>query len=153
MEALTRDEAIEILTEAKVAHLGLVVDDEPYVTPMSFVVDGDRILFRTEPGTKLRAMREHPRVCVEVSEFDEESGDWVSVIVKGTAVETDDRGVGELTVQMLFSKYAQALGSPLARGGLQPIPGLPHVFIVEMGEVSGLTSGRGFSMRTRPGRL
>jgi nitroimidazol reductase NimA-like FMN-containing flavoprotein (pyridoxamine 5'-phosphate oxidase superfamily) len=153
MESLTRDEAIEILNGAMVAHLGLVVDGEPYVTPMSFVVDGDQILFRTQPGKKLQAMREHPRICVEVSEFDEESGDWVSVIVNGSAVETKDRGVGELTVQKLFAKYSAALGSPMTSGGLQPMAGLPHVVVVEIEEISGVSSGRGFTMRTRPGRL
>jgi len=153
MEPLDRDEALELLGEAPVAHLGLVSEGEPYVTPMSFVLDGDRILFRTQAGRKLRAIRDNPRVCIEVSRFDEDSGDWASVIVSGMASESNDRHTGEITVQQLFEKYANALGSPLTHGGLHAVPGLPHIVEVKIEVVSGLTSGRGFSHRTRPGRL
>lgn len=153
METLTEVEAMKILSEAKVAHLGVISEGDPYVTPMSFVVYGELIIFRTQPGRKLRAIRENPRVCIEASRFDEESGDWASVMVVGTARESDDRQVGEVAVQKLFEKYSQALGSPLNRGGLQPVPGLPHVIEVVIEEVSGVSSGGGFSPRTRPGRL
>lgn len=153
MEPLDRDEALLLLGKTPVAHLGLVSEGEPYVTPMSFVLDGDRILFRTQAGRKLRAIGENPRVCIEVSRFDEDSGDWVSVIVSGTATLTNDRHTGEIIVQKLFDKYSKALGSPLTHGGLQPVPGLPHIIEVEIEEISGMTSGRGFSPRTRPGRL
>ena len=47
---------------------------EPYVTPMSFVVDSDRILFRTNPGKRHEAMLENPVVSIEASTFDEETG-------------------------------------------------------------------------------
>lgn len=153
MDTISREQAMDILRDAMVAHLGLVSEGEPYVTPMSFIVQDERILFRTQPGRKLRAIRENPRVCIEVSRFDDESGDWVSVIVLGTAAESKDRQTGELAVQMLLQKYSKALGSPLNRGGLQPVPGLPHVIEVAIEEVTGVSSGGGFTARTRPGRL
>lgn len=153
MEPMQRDEALQLLSEAPVAHLGVLSEGEPYVTPLSFVLQDDRIVFRTQAGRKLRAIRANPRVCIEVSRFDEQTGDWASVIVWGTASETGDPRAGELTVQMLFTKYAVALGSPLSHGGLHPMPGLPHIVEVRIEEISGMTSGRQFSPRTRPGRL
>lgn len=153
MEELPREEAFRVLEEAPVAHLGLISDGRPYVTPMSFVVDGDRILFRTMAGRKFRAIEESPVVCIEVSRFDELTGDWVSVVVTGTAKETDDSGTRQLTVERLFRKYANAIGSPLGRGGLQPMAGLPHVVEVRIEEITGMSSGSGFAPRTRPGRL
>lgn len=153
MNELTRDEALQILESAPVAHLGVLADDGVYVTPMSFVVEGDRILFRTMPGRKYRAMKDNPRVCVEVSDFDQDTGDWVSVIVIGQAQEATDRRTGELAVQLLLRKYSDSIGSPLSRSGLQPMAGLPHVVEVAIEEVSGMTSGRGVTPRTRPGRL
>ncbi|HVR79989.1 MAG TPA: pyridoxamine 5'-phosphate oxidase family protein [Acidimicrobiia bacterium] len=50
MEPMTVEEAIRFLSKALVAHLGLVSEGKPFVTPMCFVVDDDRILFRTQPG-------------------------------------------------------------------------------------------------------
>lgn len=153
MEPITREEAMMLLDEAPVAHIGLIYQDEPYVTPMSFVVDGDRILFRTMAGKKLEALRENPAVCVEVSRYDESSGDWVSVMVRGTAFETDDESTASTAVSLLLDKYRQALGSPMSRGGIRPMTGLPHVVEIVITEVSGMSSGRGWSHRTKPGRL
>lgn len=153
MEPLTVDEAREILAAAPVAHIGVIVDDEPYVTPMSFVLDGDRILFRTVAGRKLDGIHANPRVCVEVSRYDEGTGDWASVIVYGTAEEIEDEETTRITVEMLMSKYRDVIGSPLSRGGVRPIIGLPHVIEMKIERVSGMTAGRGWGHRTRPGRL
>lgn len=152
VDPLSREDALGLLANAPVAHIGLISDGRPYVTPMSFVVDEDKILFRTVAGKKLEALRQDPRVCIEASKFDSESGEWASVIVTGTAVELDN-SLGQRAVEKLFEKYADALGDPLSRGGLQPFPGLPHVIEVTIEEISGMASGSGFSPRTRPGRL
>jgi nitroimidazol reductase NimA-like FMN-containing flavoprotein (pyridoxamine 5'-phosphate oxidase superfamily) len=153
MEPLSREDAMRLLTDAPVAHIGLIFNGRPYVTPMSFVVDGDKILFRTVAGQKLEALRQDPRVCIEASKFDSESGEWASVIVMGSAAEVDDGDQGQRAVDKLFEKYAEAIGDPLSRGGLQPFPGLPHVIEVAIEEISGMASGSGFAPRTRPGRL
>lgn len=153
MEPLNREEALEILRDAPVAHLGLIDDGEPYVTPMSFVLEGERIFFRTMAGRKLDALRANPSVCIEASRYDEETGDWASVIVRGVAVETEEESVKTDVISRLFRKYDKVIGSPLAGGGMRPLEGLPHVLVVEMGEVSGMVSGRGWGRRTRPGRL
>ncbi len=153
MESITREEALLFLAEASVAHIGVISQGKPYVTPMSFVLDGERILFRTKPGTRFEGMLDNPTVCIEVSRYDDETGDWMSVIVTGTAAETDDDATKALTVERLLQKYQQALGSPLAWGGMQPMADFPHVVEVKIEEISGMSSGRGFSPRTRPGRL
>ncbi len=153
MDPMTTEDAIRFLSEAPVAHLGLVSDGKPYITPMSFVFDGDRILFRTQPGRKLQAIEKSPAVCIEACTFDEVTGDWRSVIVNGNAAETIDPIVGERAVTLLLEKYAKQLGSPLEVGGLQPLASMPHVIEVVVDEVSGMTSGSGFAPRTRPGRL
>lgn len=153
MEELSREESLQLLREAAVAHLGVISEGMPYVTPMSFVVEGERLLFRTMPGRKLRAIEETPKVCIEVCRFDQQTGSWRSVIVTGTAMTSDDQATRELTVQMLLSKYAEAMGSPLGHGELQPLAGLPHVVEVKIEQITGMSSGGGLSFRTRPGRL
>lgn len=153
MDPLTREQSLRLLEGAPVAHLGLIYDGAPYVTPMSFVVDGERILFRTKAGKKLDALRKDPRVCIEVSQYDPNSGEWASVIITGSAVEVDDASTRSVTVDLLFDKYSGVLGDPLSRSTIQPMSGLPHFILVTIDEISGLSSGSGFRPRTRPGRL
>lgn len=153
MQQLSTAEAYRLLREAPVAHLGVISEGKPYVIPMSFVVDGERLLFRTKPGRKFSALEESPTVCVETSTFDEETGAWTSVLVTGTAKESDDQATRQKTIEWLFTKYARALGSPLDRGGLQPLTGFPHVIEVHIEEITAFSSGGAFSPRTRPGRL
>jgi nitroimidazol reductase NimA-like FMN-containing flavoprotein (pyridoxamine 5'-phosphate oxidase superfamily) len=153
MEPITDAEALDFLEHEMVAHLGIIVHGKPYVTPMSFVLDGRRLLFRTKPGKRFEAIESNPMVCVEVSRIDEVSGDWVSVIVEGKAVECTDDATTTRVVELLLEKYASVLGSPLGTGGLQPMASFPHVLEVKIDEMTGMSSGRGFSFRTRPGRL
>lgn len=153
MEEITDDRAKIFLKDAAVAHIGVISDGEPYVTPMSFVLEGTRILFRTKPGKRYEGMTENPTVSIEASTFDEESGDWISVIVKGTASLVIDDETIERTVQLLLQKYESSLGSPLTRGGIQPMATFPHVMEVTIEEITGMRSGGYMAARTRPGRL
>lgn len=153
MEPITKARAHEFLEEALVAHIGVVVEGEPYVTPMSFIIHEGRILFRTKPGRRLEGVKTNPVVSIETSTFDETSGDWTSVIVKGNATIEKDDVVVQATLTGLYDKYREILGTPLGRGGIQPIASFPNVVTVEILEISGMSSSGPFSMRTRPGRL
>jgi nitroimidazol reductase NimA-like FMN-containing flavoprotein (pyridoxamine 5'-phosphate oxidase superfamily) len=153
MDPVMIEEATGFLSEALVAHLGLVSGGKPYVTPMAFVVDDGRILFRTRPGRKLEAITENPEVCIEACSFDESTGDWESVIVNGRAAEVTDPAVGEHAVTLLLEKYANQLGPPMGIGGLQPLASTSHVIEVVIDQVSSVTSGSGSAPRTRQDRL
>lgn len=154
MQPITTEEALEVLGRELVAHLGIAIDGVPYVTPMSYVLDGQRILFRTMAGKKLDGIRANPAVCVEVSRFDEETGDWVSVIVSGTARMVDDSDTRQVVIAALFEKYDKVMGSPLSvGGGLIPLGGQPYVIEVPIEEISGLSADGGLRVRTKPGRM
>jgi nitroimidazol reductase NimA-like FMN-containing flavoprotein (pyridoxamine 5'-phosphate oxidase superfamily) len=154
MEPVSREEALGVLESQPVAHLGIAIEGVPYVTPMSFVMDGDRILFRTMAGEKLDGIQSNPAVCVEAADYDAETGNWVSVIVRGTAKLVDDPNTSQEVVALLYRKYEKVMGSPLSGGGaLMPLGGTPHVVAVHIEEVSGMSSGRGVKVRTKPGRM
>jgi len=153
MEPISELEALKFLEAAPVAHIGVVADGVPYVTPMSFVMDGKRILFRTKPGRRFAAIEANPIVSIEVSEFNDENGEWKSVVVRGRASTTTDSETARVTVEKLLSKYEKVLGSPLSRGRIQPLASFPHVVAIEIEEISGMTSSGTFGARTRPGRL
>jgi nitroimidazol reductase NimA-like FMN-containing flavoprotein (pyridoxamine 5'-phosphate oxidase superfamily) len=153
MDPLTELEAREFLSEAMVAHIGVVSNGVPYVSPMSYVLDDNRILFRTKPGRRFEALIANPTVSIEVSRFDDTSGDWMSVIIEGQALERTDAETTTRAVELLLEKYEKVLGSPLSRSGFQAMATFPHVVEVAIDEISGMASGRGLSFPTRPGRL
>lgn len=153
MEPITEAEAREFLEGSSVVHMGVIADGEPYVTPMSFVLDGDRLLFRTKPGRRWDAIADGAVVSLEASDFHPETGDWMSVIVKGTATVVTDEATVQLTHDMLTHKYQDAIGPLISRGVRPELPGTTFVFRVPIEEISGRVSARGFSFRTKPGRL
>lgn len=154
METLTREEALDILATEPVAHLGMISNGAPYVTPMSFVVADERVRFRTMAGRKLDAIRDNPAVAIEVSRYDDDTGAWVSVIVEGQARLVEDDQSRQETIALLFAKYEKVIGSPLSGGGgLLPLGGHPYVIEVPIDRVTGMTSGRGMRVRTKPGRM
>ena len=79
MQGMTRRERqvtdperiLQILDTAKVLHLGLAVDNEPYVVPMNYgyaMVDGKLTLYlhSAHSGKKLDMMRANPNVFFEM---------------------------------------------------------------------------------------
>ena len=65
------NEIIKILDTAKLLHLGLCVDNEPYVVPMNYgyVLDGEKLtvyLHGARQGKKLDMMRANPNVFFEL---------------------------------------------------------------------------------------
>lgn len=154
MEELSQERCRQLLDEEAVGHLGVVTDGDPYVSPISYVVVEGRICFRTASGQRMNALREHPRVCVEVSRFDLGSGDWESVIVWGDAVEVEEDDLAQRIVSALLSKYKDVIGSPLSPGsGGFGVTQAGILMAVPIDVMTGRSSGSFFHIRTRPGRL
>ncbi|MDH3306015.1 MAG: pyridoxamine 5'-phosphate oxidase family protein [Acidimicrobiia bacterium] len=153
MEDLSRDQAMRILVDGEFAHLGVVSNGEPYVTPISYVVLDDALAFRTGPGRRMDAIRANPRVSVVTTDYDSASGGWRSAMMWGTAsiIENSDRK--QEAVDALLKKYRDIIGSPLSFSAFEPLAGFTFVVCVSMDEVTGRTSGGGFSPTLRPGRL
>ena len=66
-----RDQILHILDTGKVLHLGLAVDNEPYVVPMNYgytMEDGKLVLYLHSAlrGKKLDMIRANPRVFFEI---------------------------------------------------------------------------------------
>lgn len=89
---MTREATLEELSDAECFHLlrtqpvgRLAVagtDTCPIVVPVNYVVDGRGVVFRTDDGTKLRAL-EVARASFEVDSVDPHSGTGWSVLVRG----------------------------------------------------------------------
>ena len=87
MIVLEAAECWRLLREADVGRLAVTIADHPDIFPINHVVDGETVLFRTLPGTKLSGSVLGRSVAFEVDGYDSWSGDAWSVVVKGRAVE------------------------------------------------------------------
>ena len=95
-----REVVHRILDDAFVAHVGFVVDDQPFVIPMVYGRDGDRLLLHGSVAARImRALDSGVPVCVTVTHVDglvlarshfHHSVNYRSVVVLGTATRLRD---------------------------------------------------------------
>jgi nitroimidazol reductase NimA-like FMN-containing flavoprotein (pyridoxamine 5'-phosphate oxidase superfamily) len=95
-----RDRIHAVLDEGMVAHVGICVDGQPYVLPMAYGRDGDRLVLHGSVASRLlRGMDGGLPVCVTVTLLDglvlarstfHHSMNYRSVVVLGTATRVRD---------------------------------------------------------------
>lgn len=95
LAVLSVDDCLHHLRTARVGRVAFVWDGEPVILPVNHGVDGDAIVFRTSPGSKLAAAEEQLPVAFEVDGFDVDRQTGWSVIVRGTATAVTDPAVTE----------------------------------------------------------
>jgi hypothetical protein len=85
LEVLSRQECLRLVSGVTLGRVGVSSGALPTVLPVNFWLDGERILIRTGPGSKLEAALRNAVVAFEVDHFDDgERAGW-SVIVTGVA--------------------------------------------------------------------
>ncbi len=118
IQELSREEIDAFLGAQRIARLGCHADGLTYVVPVIYAYDGESIYSVTTEGQKVAMMRDEPRVCVEVDEYDADGrGSWRSVIAYGGYEELEGEGV-EAALALLRGRFARAATaeSPRALG-------------------------------------
>jgi uncharacterized protein len=112
-EPIDPAECLRLLASEEVGRLAVVVAGRPLVFPLNYALDGDAVVFRTAPGTKLSAI---PRslVAFEVDGRTAASGRAWSVVVEGLAQE-----VTSADAPSLRDRLAHLPVYPLAAGERQ----------------------------------
>lgn len=95
-----RDEAYAVLDAGQIAHVGFVVDGQPFVIPMLYARLGDTVLLHGSVGSRLlRHLASGAPVCLSVTHLDgwvlarshfNHSANYRSVVVFGTARTVDE---------------------------------------------------------------
>ena len=85
---LAADECWQLLREHEFGRLAFTIAGEQHITPINYAVDGETLLFRTAPGTKLLAVALGAEVAFEIDDFAGETA--VSVVVRGRARQLDE---------------------------------------------------------------
>jgi nitroimidazol reductase NimA-like FMN-containing flavoprotein (pyridoxamine 5'-phosphate oxidase superfamily) len=86
LDELDESECRRLLATKDVGRLAVVADGQPLVVPVNYVLDGDDIVFRSDPGTKL-AHSSLDKVAFEVDELDPAVREGWSVLVRGVGRE------------------------------------------------------------------
>lgn len=132
VQELSRDECRELLKRGVLGRLATAAGGEPDIYPVNYFSDGDSILIRTAPGTKLLELTVHSAVAFETDAYTDDEA-W-SVVVHGRARQLDHQ-----------SEIDEAEKAPL-----QPwIPTLKYRYIhIDIDALS----GRRFLRRPEPER-
>jgi nitroimidazol reductase NimA-like FMN-containing flavoprotein (pyridoxamine 5'-phosphate oxidase superfamily) len=87
---LGEEEAWQLLGSQEVGRLATTAGGVLDIFPITYVVDGKTIVFRTGPGTKLVELTINEHVVFEIDHYDESEG--YSVIVHGVAEQMEHMG-------------------------------------------------------------
>ena len=109
--------------------LACACNNRPYIVPIYFAYDADRLYCFSTLGRKIEWMRENPLVCVEVDEV-RGHDDWASVVVFGQYVEipnTREYAKSREHVRSLLQKRSSwwqrgYTASQIRRKDKQPVP-------------------------------
>ncbi|HET7352435.1 MAG TPA: pyridoxamine 5'-phosphate oxidase family protein [Gaiellaceae bacterium] len=131
---LSRVEIDEFLRGQRIARLGCNAGDQTYVVPLIYAYENGAIVAVTTEGRKTEMLRENPRVCVEVDEYDSDGrGSWRSVIAYGTYDELAGDAV-EPALSLLRERFSRAAGRAAAPRSLGPNV---VVLRITLGDISG----------------
>jgi len=114
-ERAVPDEAEEILEKGLLAHVGFVVDGQPFVIPMLYHYEENTIYIHGQRGGRLpRALRTGDKVCVETTLVDGliasrdalyHSANYRSAVAFGTAREVTDSAEKEAVLERMTRRY------------------------------------------------
>jgi nitroimidazol reductase NimA-like FMN-containing flavoprotein (pyridoxamine 5'-phosphate oxidase superfamily) len=117
------DEAWELFDKAFYGRLALSVDDQPYIVPVNYALEGRRIYIHcANQGRKLEAIRANPKVCFEISEPEKlVKGEnlcqygvrYWSILAFGTAAIVTDAGEKLAALELLGKKYGGETAPPV----------------------------------------
>ncbi len=116
---MNRQEIDEFLKEALVGRLGTSNNSQPYVVPINFVYDSERIFFHSKmKGMKINNIRDNKKVCFEIDELKEiitaeRACDYTvrsrSVIVFGTTELIDSIPEKMKILNKIIAKYSPGI--------------------------------------------
>jgi len=136
---LSRAEIDDFLRGQRIARLGCQAGGETYVVPLIYAYEDGALVAVTTEGRKTAMLRENPRVCVEVDEYDLDGrGSWRSVIAYGTYDELTGEAVNP-ALTLLKERFSRAAGR-----AAEPRPLGPGVVVIRISldEISGRAVAR-----------
>jgi nitroimidazol reductase NimA-like FMN-containing flavoprotein (pyridoxamine 5'-phosphate oxidase superfamily) len=99
LEALSREECLQLVAAAGIGRIAVPTPQgSPLVVPVNYVLDGEIVVFRSDLGRKLFALRQNP-VSFQVDAIDPFHRSGWSVLIQGIACEATALEVQHLTLE------------------------------------------------------
>ncbi|MGR3294371.1 MAG: pyridoxamine 5'-phosphate oxidase family protein [Candidatus Scalindua sp.] len=115
-EITNQEEVEEILSNALVGRLGTCLNNIPYITPVNFVYDKDKIYFHSAlEGRKIENITSNPNICFEIDEIKSiipgqrpcaTTTEYKSIIIFGNIQIVTDIEEKVFALNKLIEKYA-----------------------------------------------
>lgn len=90
LEILTMDECRTLLAASPVGRIAFLDRGDPIILPITIGLWDGAVVFTTAPGSKLEAAVMNRAVAIEVDQWDAETHEGWSVLVKGMATMVED---------------------------------------------------------------
>ena len=140
---LTEKECRQVLAGTNLGRLACAHDNQPYVVPIYFAMDGEDLYSFATVGRKIEWMRANPKVCLEVDDITDQFH-WTTVVAIGRYEELTHSTVHEaikLRAQALFQKRPEWWFPGAARAtGVQRH--VPVIFRIRIDHLSGRRAAR-----------
>jgi len=138
---ITRKECRDFLARLGFGRLACANKLQPYVVPIYFAYEDNRLYGFATMGQKIEWMRLNPRVCVEADEV-RSSDQWTSVLARGRyeeILDTPKKLKARQQAQLLLSKRSMWWRTGFAASQIreQAKPGTPILFFIRIEELTG----------------
>lgn len=138
---MTVPECRELLAREGLGRLACARENQPYIVPIYFAIEGDCLYGFATLGRKIEWMRSNPLVCVQADEV-RTASEWKSVVVLGRYEELAE-DVGHLSARKraigLLARRNSWWQGAYASDQLRQHSGdpVPVVFCVHVAEITG----------------
>lgn len=121
MKMLSNEEARQLFQRARIARLGCIVNGDPYVVPINYLLEDDHFYSHSLSGLKIAGLRENPRACVQVDEVESDLR-WRSAIAFGKYEEIAKPNERAEVLSTLLHKFPMLtpVESAIAIDGISP---------------------------------
>ena len=135
-------ECRDMLTRLGYGRLACACNNRPYIVPIYFAYETERLCCFSTLGQKIEWMRENPLVCVETDEV-RGHDDWTSVVILGKYVEipnTREYAKSREHVRSLLQKRSLWWQSGYTASQIRQKtkPPVPVFYCIQIEEMSGL---------------
>lgn len=105
----------DFLRDRNIGRVAVIHLGRPSIYPVNYAIDGQSVVFRTAPGSKLIAASRSAPVAFEVDEADRSFETGTSVVVHGEIVEVTDRAERERLEQLPIRPWAPGARDHMVR--------------------------------------
>ena len=139
MKVLPEEKARALLSASRIGHLGCIIEGEPYVVPVNYLLEDGSIYSHSLPGRKITALRTHPRACLQVEQIGDDFH-WGSAIAFGNFEEIHDELERAQALRKLLRRFP--LLTPVeSRVVEDAAPPEVVVFRIRIDRVTGVAEG------------